>query len=161
MDLASASAKVATSEPRARTLVIPPDGGKTLVAFGGSAQVKLSGEQTNGSMLLAVSTTPPGWNQGAARGQHGPGTATHAGIIPGRLRRAKKGSAGVPPVPEPDRVKVTPTFRRYGDDPRPGPRRASADPAIPVRQTAVGALRSPHGRGFHAGTSDRRSFRRG
>jgi quercetin dioxygenase-like cupin family protein len=43
-----------------RTLVIPPDDGKLLFAYGDTAQIKLSGEQTNGSMAVALSTTPPG-----------------------------------------------------------------------------------------------------
>lgn len=43
-----------------RTLVIRPGEGKTLSAYGDTAQVKLNGEQTNGSMCVALSTTPPG-----------------------------------------------------------------------------------------------------
>lgn len=43
-----------------RTLVIPPKGGKTLLAYGDTAQIKLSGEQTNGSMAVTLSSTPPG-----------------------------------------------------------------------------------------------------
>ncbi len=43
-----------------QTLVIPPDGGKNINAYGDSAQIKLSGEQTNGSMVVALSSTPPG-----------------------------------------------------------------------------------------------------
>ena len=42
------------------TQVIRPDEGKTLSVYGDSAQVKLSGEQTNGSMSVALCTTPPG-----------------------------------------------------------------------------------------------------
>jgi hypothetical protein len=38
----------------------PPKGGKTLFAYGDTAQIKLSGEQTNGSMAVALSSTPPG-----------------------------------------------------------------------------------------------------
>ncbi len=43
-----------------QTLVVPPDGGKTIHAYGDTAQIKLSGEQTNGSMVVALSSTPPG-----------------------------------------------------------------------------------------------------
>lgn len=43
-----------------QTLVIPPEGGKTIHAFGDSAQIKLSGEQTNGSLVVALSSSQPG-----------------------------------------------------------------------------------------------------
>ena len=48
-----------TSRPP-QTIVIQPDGGDTIHAYGDTAQVKLSGEQTNGSMVVAVGTSPPG-----------------------------------------------------------------------------------------------------
>jgi hypothetical protein len=37
-----------------QTLVIPPDDGDTIHAYGDTALVKLSGEQTNGSMVVVV-----------------------------------------------------------------------------------------------------------
>lgn len=41
--------------------MILPGEGKTLAAYGDTAQIKLSGEQTNGSMSVALTTTtPPG-----------------------------------------------------------------------------------------------------
>ena len=43
-----------------QTLVIPPDGGRKISAYGDTAQIKLSGEQTNGSMVVALGSTPPG-----------------------------------------------------------------------------------------------------
>jgi quercetin dioxygenase-like cupin family protein len=43
-----------------QTLIIAPDGGDTIHAYGDTAQVMLSGEQTNGSMVVAVGTSPPG-----------------------------------------------------------------------------------------------------
>jgi quercetin dioxygenase-like cupin family protein len=43
-----------------QTLIIPPDGGQTIQAFGDTSQVKLNGEQTNGSMVVAVGSSPPG-----------------------------------------------------------------------------------------------------
>jgi quercetin dioxygenase-like cupin family protein len=48
----------ASSSPQ--TLVIPPEGGKTVHAFGDSAVIKLSGEQTNGSLMVALSSSRPG-----------------------------------------------------------------------------------------------------
>ena len=42
-----------------QTLVVPPSGGKTLSAYGDTTQVKLSGEQTNGSMVVITNSTPP------------------------------------------------------------------------------------------------------
>jgi quercetin dioxygenase-like cupin family protein len=42
------------------TLIIPPDGGQKISAFGDTAQIKLSGEQTNGAMVVALGTSPPG-----------------------------------------------------------------------------------------------------
>ncbi|MBV9491102.1 MAG: hypothetical protein JO069_15470 [Verrucomicrobia bacterium] len=47
-----------------QTIVIPPDGGTIFAAYGDTAQVKLDGAQTNGSMAVAVSTTPPGGGRG-------------------------------------------------------------------------------------------------
>jgi quercetin dioxygenase-like cupin family protein len=43
-----------------QTLIIAPDGGDTIHAYGDTAQVMLSGKQTNGSMVVAVGTSPPG-----------------------------------------------------------------------------------------------------
>jgi quercetin dioxygenase-like cupin family protein len=43
-----------------QTLIIPPDDGDTIHAYGDTALVKLSGEQTNGSMVVVVGTSPPG-----------------------------------------------------------------------------------------------------
>jgi quercetin dioxygenase-like cupin family protein len=48
-----------TSNPP-QTLIIPPDAGDSIQAYGDTAQVKLSGEQTNGSMVVVVGTSPPG-----------------------------------------------------------------------------------------------------
>jgi quercetin dioxygenase-like cupin family protein len=43
-----------------QTVIVPPGGGKTIHAFGDTAQVKLSGAQTNGAMVVAVGSSPPG-----------------------------------------------------------------------------------------------------
>src|SRR5580698_2025391 len=43
-----------------QAVVVRPDEGQTLHAYGDTAQIKLSGQQTNGAMVLALSTTPPG-----------------------------------------------------------------------------------------------------
>lgn len=48
-----------TSQPP-ETLVILPEDGDTIHAYGDTALVKLSGEQTNGSMVVVVGTSPPG-----------------------------------------------------------------------------------------------------
>jgi Cupin domain len=43
-----------------QTLIIPPDDGDTIHAYGDTALlVKLSGQQTNGSMVVVVGTSPP------------------------------------------------------------------------------------------------------
>jgi quercetin dioxygenase-like cupin family protein len=60
MSILSESPAIAGAARQPRTLVIPPDGGKALFAYGDTAQVKLSGEQTNGSMAVTLCTTPPG-----------------------------------------------------------------------------------------------------
>jgi hypothetical protein len=60
MSILSDSPPIADAALQPRTLVILPGEGKTLRAYGDTAQVKLSGEQTNGSMSVALSTTPPG-----------------------------------------------------------------------------------------------------
>jgi quercetin dioxygenase-like cupin family protein len=43
-----------------RTLIIPPEGGQKISAYSDTAQIKLSGKQTNGSMVVALGTSPPG-----------------------------------------------------------------------------------------------------
>lgn len=48
-----------TSQPP-ETLVILPEDGDTIHAYGDTALVKLSGGQTNGSMVVVVGTSPPG-----------------------------------------------------------------------------------------------------
>jgi quercetin dioxygenase-like cupin family protein len=42
------------------TLIIPPEGGEKISAYGDTAQIKLSGEQTNGAMVVVLGTSPPG-----------------------------------------------------------------------------------------------------
>jgi quercetin dioxygenase-like cupin family protein len=42
-----------------QTVIVPPSGGKTLRAYGDTTQIKLSGEQTNGSMVVISTSTPP------------------------------------------------------------------------------------------------------
>jgi quercetin dioxygenase-like cupin family protein len=43
-----------------QTLVVPPDGGTKVRAYGDTAQIKLSGEETNGTMVVSLTSTPPG-----------------------------------------------------------------------------------------------------
>jgi quercetin dioxygenase-like cupin family protein len=58
-ETSNSSAADRTGHP-SQTLIIAPDGGATIHAYGDTAQVMLSGEQTNGSMVVAVGTSPPG-----------------------------------------------------------------------------------------------------
>lgn len=44
----------------AATTIVPPAEGTLLQAFGDTVQVKLSGEQTKGSLVVALGITPPG-----------------------------------------------------------------------------------------------------
>lgn len=41
-------------------IIVPPEGGRTLHAFGDSPCVKLAGEQTGGTMTVVLNHTPPG-----------------------------------------------------------------------------------------------------
>jgi quercetin dioxygenase-like cupin family protein len=41
-------------------LVIPPEGGQSITAFGSTAIFKLTGNDTGGALCLAVAETPPG-----------------------------------------------------------------------------------------------------
>jgi quercetin dioxygenase-like cupin family protein len=59
MNIRSDSPLFANGSQAPQTLIVPPDGGKTLHAYGDSTQIKLSGEQTNGSMVVVLATTPP------------------------------------------------------------------------------------------------------
>ncbi len=43
-----------------QTIIVAPDEGQILEAFGDKVQVKLSGEETNGVFVLGFATTPPG-----------------------------------------------------------------------------------------------------
>jgi mannose-6-phosphate isomerase-like protein (cupin superfamily) len=43
-----------------RTIIVQPSEGKVLHAFGDTIQVKLSGEETDGSLILGLGSTPPG-----------------------------------------------------------------------------------------------------
>jgi quercetin dioxygenase-like cupin family protein len=60
MHISPDSTVVSDAMPSPQTFVIPPDGGQTLHAYGDTAQIKLSGAQTNGLMVVALSSTPPG-----------------------------------------------------------------------------------------------------
>jgi quercetin dioxygenase-like cupin family protein len=53
----SDSSVVEHTSPSPQTLIIPPDDGDTIHAYGDTALVKLSGEQT---MVVVVGTSPPG-----------------------------------------------------------------------------------------------------
>jgi quercetin dioxygenase-like cupin family protein len=41
-------------------IVVPPDGGRPVTAFGSTTVFKLEGQQTNGGFCLGFATTPPG-----------------------------------------------------------------------------------------------------
>src|ERR1700722_3412841 len=60
MHIPSDPAFVASAALPPETIIVAPDEGKTLHAYGDTAQIKLSGEQTNGSIVIALGTTPPG-----------------------------------------------------------------------------------------------------
>jgi mannose-6-phosphate isomerase-like protein (cupin superfamily) len=46
--------------PSPSVVVIPPEGGRPISAFGSTAVFKLSGHDTGGALCLAVAETPPG-----------------------------------------------------------------------------------------------------
>jgi len=54
--------KMQTAESFSATspIIVFPDEGQTLEAFGDTAQVKLGGHHTDGSLALVLSSTPPG-----------------------------------------------------------------------------------------------------
>jgi hypothetical protein len=54
MHVSPDSAVVSDAIPSPQTFVVPPDGGQTLHAYGDTAQTKLNGTQTNGSMVVAL-----------------------------------------------------------------------------------------------------------
>ena len=54
------SSDTSTSIPLGAMLVIPPDGGKVLSAFGSVTKFKLETEHTGGTFSLALAETPPG-----------------------------------------------------------------------------------------------------
>jgi quercetin dioxygenase-like cupin family protein len=60
MHIPSDPAIVVSAALPPQTLIVAPDEGKTLHAYGDTAQIKLSGEQTKGSIVIALGTTPPG-----------------------------------------------------------------------------------------------------
>ncbi len=43
-----------------KAIVVPPDAGRSLTAFGDTVLVKLSGEQTGGALSASISSAPPG-----------------------------------------------------------------------------------------------------
>ncbi len=59
MSISSESAAVGKAAPEPQTFVVPPSGGKTLQAYGDTTTIKLSGQETNGSMVVIQTTTPP------------------------------------------------------------------------------------------------------
>jgi quercetin dioxygenase-like cupin family protein len=46
--------------PKSELVIVPPDGGSTLNAFGEHVVIKLGGGQTGGSLSLWTEVTPPG-----------------------------------------------------------------------------------------------------
>ncbi len=100
-----------------QTLIVLPDGGDTIHAYGDTAQVKLSGEQTNGSMVVAMGTSPPGG---------GPPPHRHRNedemfiVLEGKIRFLANGQ-WTEPLP-PGSIVYTPrgavhTFQNVGDSP--------------------------------------------
>lgn len=51
---------VANSTTTRRTILVGPDEGNVLQAFGDTVQVKLSGDETNGNLVVGLGSTPPG-----------------------------------------------------------------------------------------------------
>ena len=56
------------ASPAARTVVVAPEEGRVIRAFGDGLQIKLDATQTGGAMTVALSTVPP---------QHGPPPHIH------------------------------------------------------------------------------------
>jgi len=54
------STEVVTPSPAPSVLVIPPEGGRPISAFGSTALFKIEGRHTGGALCLAIATTPPG-----------------------------------------------------------------------------------------------------
>ena len=105
-----------TSQPP-ETLVILPEDGDTIHAYGDTALVKLSGEQTNGSMVVAVGTSPPGG---------GPPPHRHRNedemfiVLEGKIRFLANGQWTEPLAPGSHRLYPTRCgshlSKRWGDD---------------------------------------------
>ncbi len=100
-----------------QTIIVQPGEGPTLQAFGDTVQVKLSGDETGGSLILGLATTPAG---------HGPPPHIHRNedelfiIIEGSFRFLR-GDAWSDPV-GPGTVVYTPrgvrhTFQNAGTSP--------------------------------------------
>jgi quercetin dioxygenase-like cupin family protein len=115
MPNSSDSSVVADATFLPQTLVVPPSGGKTLSAYGDTTQVKLSGEQTNGSMVVITNSTPP---------QSGPPPHRHRNedemflVLEGKVRFLANGQWTEPL--EPGTVVYTPrgvvhTFQNVGE----------------------------------------------
>jgi|1185.fasta_scaffold155187_3 hypothetical protein len=49
-----------STHPSPTVVVVPPDGGQPIAAFGSTAVFKLSGRETGGALCLAVAETPQG-----------------------------------------------------------------------------------------------------
>lgn len=103
--------------PSLATLIVPPEGGEILRAFGDTLNIKLDRRQTGGAFTLAHNTTPPGG---------GPPPHLHRNedemfiVISGQLRYFANG-AWTEPLP-PGSVVYTPrggihTFQNVGDIP--------------------------------------------
>jgi quercetin dioxygenase-like cupin family protein len=46
--------------PKPSVLIVPPEGGRAISAFGSTTIFKLLGQETGGALCLAVAETPPG-----------------------------------------------------------------------------------------------------
>ena len=100
-----------------QTLVVPPDSGRKVHAYGDTSQIKLSGEETNGAMVVTLASTRPG---------SGPPPHRHRNedemflVVEGRIRYFANGQWTEPL--EPGSIVYTPrgavhTFQNVGETP--------------------------------------------
>jgi quercetin dioxygenase-like cupin family protein len=117
MPIPSDPAVIAGAALPPQTLIVPPDAGKTIHAYGDTAQIKLSGEQTNGTIVVALGTSPAGG---------GPPPHLHHKedeiflVVEGKVRFLANGEWTEPL--EPGTIVYTPrgavhTFQNVGDTP--------------------------------------------
>jgi quercetin dioxygenase-like cupin family protein len=101
--------------PAPQTIIISPEGGEKIDAYLDTAQLKLDAAQTNGSMIVAIITSPPG--SGPPPHRHGNEDEMFM-VLQGSVRYLSNGQ-WTAPVP-PGTIVYTPrgavhTFQNVGD----------------------------------------------